>query len=692
MPEFVEGFLAEADEYLSSANVQLVAIDAALRQGQASPRPVRELFRALHTIKGLAAMVGVEPVVDIAHELESMLRDADAAGGRLEAEALELLVRGVRAIEERVRALANRQPVPAPPGELVQALAARHHGITGGRSAATLPADLPPALAGALDSSEREQLRQGMARGQRAIWTEFIPSPDRVARGVTITRVLEQLTGLGEMVKVLPRAAPETPGNLAFTLLLLTDADDERIAAVVETRAIAELPADADAPERSPLPEEDDEDGYDAQLHRYVRIDVDRLDDALEKLSSLVVSRFKLARAITALTERGMDTRDLRALFAEEGRQLRDLRTAIMQARMLSLADMLQRVPLLVRGLTRGTEKSVALRMRLDRAELDKSVAEQLFPALVHLVRNAVDHAIEPREERRRAGKPEEGCITIACDDVSGAHLTLTVADDGRGIDDERVARAAQRPVPTSPEQLLELLCQPGLSTREQVSRTSGRGMGMDIVKRTVQGLGGSLALHTAPGVGTRFTLRVPLSVTIVDAFAFSAGAQSFVTPVAMVEEIIDITATRMVQPPALRPGAVAAPLIERRGATIPLVGLHSLLQIRGPAPPASKALVVQRNGTAIAFAVSRLLGQYEVVVRPIDDPLVRVKGVSGAADLGDGRATLVLDLVALGELLLGDRLPDRRTVAGADPMTATRTREPQTTGAWSTGAGSTGA
>jgi two-component system chemotaxis sensor kinase CheA len=280
-------------------------------------------------------------------------------------------------------------------------------------------------------------------------------------------------------------------------------------------------------------------------------------------------------------------------------------------------------------------------------AEIDKTVAERIFPAVVHLVRNAVDHAIEPAEERRALGKPEAGTLRISAIARSEAQLELDIVDDGRGGPAAGVARRLQKDLPASDAELLEMLCTPGLSTRDQASATSGRGMGMDIVKRTiVDELGGELHLETRPGQGTRFRLRVPLTITIVDAFTFESAGERFCVPVALVEEIVEVDHARLIRPPGVSSASPQLGLLERRGETLPFLHLGRLLarDVGG----AGKALVVRRHGEVIAFAVDRLLGQQEVVIRPLEDPLVRVPGVTGSTDLGDGRLTLVLDPHAL--------------------------------------------
>ncbi|KYF68560.1 chemotaxis protein CheA [Sorangium cellulosum] len=673
--EFVAGYLVEVEEHLSASTANLLAAEAAVRTGESNPKVIRELFRSLHTIKGLSAMVGVEPIVDIAHGMETVLRAADRAAGRLSAPSIEVLVRGLRAIEERTRALANKQPVPPAAPALLDALSSLDV------AAAPLPPpptiSVEPEILAKLGSSERMQLAQGVAGGRRALRVDFVPSPARTAEGINITSVRERVGKIAEIVKVIPLSVPASdgaPGGIAFALLVLTSAPDEELARAAAADGVRSLTVSTPVPlaVADPFEQEHDEPAErEPQLRGVVRVEVARLDDALDKLSALVVTRFRLARAAAGLRARGVDVRDLAEILREHDRQLRDLRGAIMRARMISVTELLERVPLVVRGLGRTTGKEVRIEIDAGKAELDKAVAERIFPAIVHLLRNAVDHAIEPPAERRRLGKPEEGVIRVSCFERSNNQLELCVADDGRGIDRALVARRAGRPAPETDAALLDLITLPGLSTLDQATKTSGRGLGMDIVRRiAVEQLGGELSVSTARSAGTTFTLRIPLTLTIVDAFSFLCGDQAFVTPVAAVEEVMEIDPARLFRGPApgRAQGATELPapgrarggtelpapgrarggteLIERRGEVVPLIDLGALFEL-GPLG-ASRALVVRRSGAPFAFGVTRVLGQQEVVVRPLEDPLVKVPGVSGSTDLGDGRPTLVLDLVTL--------------------------------------------
>jgi two-component system chemotaxis sensor kinase CheA len=378
-----------------------------------------------------------------------------------------------------------------------------------------------------------------------------------------------------------------------------------------------------------------------------VRVELARLDDLQDQLSLLIVSRFRLDREIAALAERGHDVRRLREVALLQARQLRDLRRAILRARMVRVAEVLEPLTLLVRSLARSSEKTVRLEVDARDTELDKAVADRLLPAMVHLVRNAVDHAIEPAAERVLRGKPVAGTIRVSCTEIAGNQLELVIRDDGRGIDRAAIASRAGRPI-AGDAALLDVLCSPGFSTRDVATRTSGRGLGMDIVRRiAVSDLGGELRLATAVGEGTVFTLRVPLTIAIVEVFSFLCGSQSFVVPVAAIEEIFEIDEAGTA-PPSAAGGRSQVSLVERRGRAIPVFSLGVELAIDDGAA-ARKALVIRRNGEPVAFSVDRMLGRQEVVVRTIDDPLAQGPGIAGATDLGDGRPTLVLDLAELG-------------------------------------------
>jgi two-component system chemotaxis sensor kinase CheA len=672
LAEFRTAFVAEADEQLAMANAKLLLIEESQKRGDKNPRAVRDVFRALHTVKGLAAMVGVEPIVAIAHKMESALRDADRAGGALPRGSVDVLLEGVRAIDHRVRALDRGAPVPEPPRPLLAALdSLESYGAASNATPRRLLLDA--ALDEKLAPFEREQLLRAGDEGHRALRMEFAPSPERAEAGFTINSVRDRLGAIAEIVKVLPRAVPPSAGaatGLVFVLLVTTAATDddlaaaggvarETIASVVDTEGTAgaasvtnalandTLDGDGDlAPDALDVPE--------GPRGSILRVDVALVDDAMDRLAALLVTRSRIGAVIAKMKANGVDTREVGQIVHENARQLRDLRKAILQVRMVPVAEILDRMRLVVRGARRDTGKSVRLEVDTGGAELDKSVAERVFPAIVHLVRNAIDHGIESPSDRVRAGKPEEGVIRIASIARANTRVELSVQDDGRGIDREALAKRSGRSSSIEDAALLDLLCEPGFTTKDEATTTSGRGLGMDIARRiVVDQLGGELEVRSELGVGTTFIMKIPLTIAIIDAFALECGGagqrQKFVVPVSMVEEIIEIDRARVVPLPGeTRDARIRViGMVERRGETMPLLDLAGVLGME-PSVTAAKAVVVRRGGEPIAFVLDRVLGQQEAVVRPLVDPLVQVPGVPGATDLGDGRLTLVLDLVAL--------------------------------------------
>ncbi len=652
--DFLSGFLAEAGDHLRSVHANLLLVDAAVQKGVAAPRAVRELFRSLHTIKGLAGMVGIEPIVEIAHAMETVLRAAERAAGRLPAGAFEPLLEGTNAITQRVGALGEGSAVARAPQGLLERLAAIDVGSV--RHLPDRPSlDFSPALEAKLGAVEREQVAAAIASGLRVAEITFAPSPQRAADGISITTVRGRASDVGEIIKVVPVAAARdgAPSGMIFLLLVATSRDVVELAAAVglDPSEIRRVEASAAAP--TVLEDAEPIGGEATGTTGIVRVSVERVDQALDGLSALLVTRMRLGLEMDRLAAAGADVRELRRVAHDITRQLAEMRRAVVGLRMLSVAELLEPLPLLVRGLRTTTGKDVGVTVDAGYVEVDKAVAERLWPAIVHLVRNAVDHGIESAEDRRRVGKPERGNIAVRCVQVGSGRIEVTIEDDGMGVDRGQVAARAGGDAPESDAALLAVVTRPGFSTRDRADATSGRGMGLDIVRRAIEGLGGELMLATTPGAGTRFTLRVPVTIAIIDVVAFECEGQTFLVPVASIDELIEIAAGNTITGPVLRGREAVARLVPVRGVAVPLIDLGEALGLRrGVSAP--KAILVRRDERPLAFGVDRLLGHHAVVVRALRDPLVTVRGVTGATDMGDGRPTLILDLAALAPSIHG--------------------------------------
>jgi two-component system chemotaxis sensor kinase CheA len=380
----------------------------------------------------------------------------------------------------------------------------------------------------------------------------------------------------------------------------------------------------------------------------FVRVDLARLDDLMRLVGDMVVTRARLEDTLQRV-ERHVPFQEWRNLQDHSGgleRQLRDLREGVMRVRLVSVGEIFRRMPFVVRDLARDNGKRVLLDLVGQSTEIDKFLIERMMDPILHLVRNAISHGIEMPEERVAAGKPAEGTIRLAAA-TAGESVVLAITDDGRGIHTDAVAaraRAAGMLVPDGPidaRALLDILASSGFSTREEADRASGRGVGMAVVRASVEELGGALAVESVPGRGTTFRITLPLTLAITDAIITHVGSQIYVVPQSAVREVIEVDAR------AIRP-IERNELLTYRGGTLPIVRLANVFGIRADDKPRYHAIVVGQGPSAIGVLVDRIAGQREIVVKAISDPLIRVEGVSGATELGDGRLVLIVDVLAL--------------------------------------------
>jgi two-component system, chemotaxis family, sensor kinase CheA len=655
--DFRSSFLAEAEEHLQVIEHSVLELDSDLQSGEPDPRRLRELFRAAHTIKALAAMLEFEPVVELSHRMESILRALERHSLPFTQMVVDGLVDGARSLAsmlDDIRAERNLQF----PTTLLQRLDAL----------ANLAASPSPQQAeDSLSGYEQSQVDAALASGKSVYEARFTPTAESVQRGISINSVREELERQGQVVRIRPEMSP-SGGGVSFVLLVATDMPASTLAArtgleeaqfrAVERERAAEQPAmivETSAPRSS-----------------VVRVEIGRLDELMRLVGELVISRARIARATSELE---LGARRDTIYSIQEGsqqmeRQLRTLRDAIMRVRIVQVREAFGRMPLAVRDSARAAGKQVRLEMSGEETEVDKMLVDRLIDPLTHLVRNAVDHGIEAPAQRRAAGKPEEGTLRLSAQQ-SGDWIVIQVSDDGRGIDRDRVAAKAValgfsgEEILESDEALLRALCHPGLSTREEAGRTSGRGVGMDVVRQRVREMNGTLDLSTKQGAGSTFTLRLPLTLIIVEALIARSGGQRFAIPISTVEEVAELP----------RDGIVAfngSRIVQHRGEVLPLLHLNQAFHLREDRPdrPYHHALIVMVGGVRWAVTLDQMLGEQEVVVKALSDVLARTPGVIGATDLGDGELALILDI---SELVRHYREPGHSAAAPEENSSARR-------------------
>jgi two-component system chemotaxis sensor kinase CheA len=642
--EFLEDYFAECDEHLTAVRRDLLTLESFVDRPDVDWLLLDKLLRSLHSIKGLSAMVGVVEAEQLAHQMESYLRALHQAQWAVTTEAVDALIAGTKMLEQVIATLRTGQPTPE-----VAPLMAQLEAITPSPaqpSPVTPPATSPAPLA----PNVEESVRLAVAHHPDArIWCfTFTPSPALAARGITVDDIRSRLQRVGELLHAAPSVTAE--GDILFEFIVASQADETDFAAWSEDGLSWMLYETPPSSPSAPLREE----GSTPLLivpSSVVRVDLARLDELMQMVGELVIIRTRLEDSLHGL-KRDMPPpqwRGLQEINLALERQLRDLREGVMRVRMVPIGEVFERMRFVVRDLARESNRHVILELSGQKTEIDKMVVERMMDPLLHLVRNAVSHGLESAEERLAQGKPAEGNIALRATTL-GDTVVIEVEDDGRGIDAQQIAARARSlnmrdtAAPLDADALLNVLCAPGFSTREQADRASGRGVGLSVVKETVEELGGSLALNTQVGQGTRFTIQLPLTLAIMDALIVLVGGQTFAVPLPPVREIIEVDPTSVTV-------MDKDEMLSYRDGVLPLVRLADLFGLEEQFERAFYALVVGSEPKWTGLAVDHLLGQREIVVRAITDPLVQVPGIAAATELGDGRPILILDVAALARV-----------------------------------------
>src|SRR6266566_4562889 len=569
LSQYAELFLAESREHLSACNQLLLEWE----RSPAAREPVAGLFRAVHTIKGMAATMGYARVADIAHRAESVLDALRRGSSAVTDELVQLLFRTVDALEKAVElSVTGRER------ELdVAALLAELEGV-GTRLApgAARPSAPVPAPAG----PEVEREGGGRAEGAGRL-VQVTLRAEAALKGGRALVALRKAQALGAVHAVSPPLAAfeaeDFDGRFAFRLE--SGAAAAAVVAAIQSAGDVEHVAVAEAEGAGPQLEAGAAAGEGGRT-RHLRVELRRLDSLMDLIGELVIARGRLNELAARARDPAIDD-----IAIHVSRLSTDLQAEIIQARMTPVWQVFDRFPRLVRDSARQLGKQVALRVEGKEIELDRTILDELGDPLMHLLRNAVDHGIEPPAERRKAGKKPEGEIVLSAV-RERASVMITIADDGRGIDRADVLARAQRDgfvdahaEALSDDQLLRVLARPGFTTAEAVTSVSGRGVGIDVAMTRLRALGGTLVVRTEPGKGTSFVLRLPVTLAIVRALIARVGDERYALPLTYVSETVELGAA----PTTTVEGRDAIVLRDR---VVPLVHLRRLLDVSEDAAP----------------------------------------------------------------------------------------------------------
>ena len=644
----VETFRQEAQDLLEEIEQGL--LDLAHRpqgNGTGDRDLVDAVFRGLHTLKGSGAMFGFDALAAFTHHCETAF-DRVRKG---EVAATPELVGAVLAAQDHMRALAEGRPAPDAVGE-------------------ALLADLHRVVEAAGRPTSAETVSEpGLNRWR----VRFSLPADALVNGTRPLPLLDELRELGECAVVaVTDATPDfdvlvpTECHLAWDVTLVTrhgrDAIEDVFIFVIDDMTLdiqdmnpavdpevaaeaAETVIESPAVTASVETAAGEVRGAKASGDT-VRVPAERLDEMMDRVGELVIAQSRLKQLAASSSDIA-----LRAVAEEIERLASEMRDTMMVVRMVPIAQLFSRFRRLIHDLARDTGKSITLSTEGEATELDKTVIERLADPLIHLVRNAADHGLETPGQRLAAGKPEAGQVVLAARQ-SGAEVVITITDDGRGVDRARVRAKAEENGLIQPGQvlsdneLLQLIFAPGFSTAATITNLSGRGVGMDVVKRTIEGLRGSIELTSTPGRGSVVSLRIPLTLAIIDGLLVRVGTSRYVIPLASVEECVELSVEQDLR-------STGRSLITLRDQLVPFIRLRQMFATGLEPDPHQKIVVVSTGQERVGLVVDQILGDHQTVIKALSAFHAEVGAFSGATILGDGGVALILDiahLVAAGQ------------------------------------------
>jgi two-component system chemotaxis sensor kinase CheA len=632
-------FIAESRELLEQMENALLAV------ADDGADAVNAIFRAAHTIKGSAGMFGLDPVVDFTHVAESVLDKVRDGHVPVTDELVALLLACCDHIGALVDAVESG--TVAHDAALLDAgapLTAALQGYLDGSAAPVAGAGSATAAASATATAASAQAAGGMQEWDISL--RF--GADVLRNGMDPLSFIRYLAQLGSITRVdlladrLPAAGEFDPEScyLGFEIGFASNESQATIDGVFDfVRDDCEIriaPVAIPVAEAAPVRQRQAQEARPQQEKRTVRVDADKLDRLVDLVGELII-----AGASTNLVARRVQDAELLECASTLSGLVEEVRDSALQLRMVKIGATFKRFQRVVHDVSRELGKDIRLEVNGEDAELDKTVVEKIGDPLTHLVRNAMDHGIEAAELRAARGKPAQGLVSLNAYHDSGS-IVIEVSDDGGGLKRDRIlAKGIERGLvepgrQLSDKEIFNLIFEPGFSTAEQVTNLSGRGVGMDVVKRNIVALRGSVEMASQEGVGTTVTVRLPLTLAIINGFQVGVGKSTFVIPMDMVEECIEFRE---------QPGC---DWVDLRGQPLPYLRLRERFGLAG-APARRQSIVVVRYGSSKAgLVVDNLLGEFQTVIKPLGKVFAGARFLSGSSILGNGDVALILDMAAL--------------------------------------------
>ena len=698
----LQEFLSEAQEIVEAFNRSLLKLDEERSSGRYDPEALNDAFRSVHSLKGLSGLFGLNRLTQLAHNLESLLDALRLGKVALSPEVLDLLFEAV----EEFHRLVGEAHNPTSTGETaaVGELHARIDRLVHKKEAAAPDApwggyDLDSNLTSVLTEYEEHRLRENIKQGR--LLFRIHASFDLLTIDKGLEELKARLKPVGEVITYLPSAESSDADKIDLDVILGSLGEEPVVAAALDgmdvlLKAVPRVGARKAAPEAQPEAPEvqaaitvgpsqsrgealgssmtppprmmepaaagatqaEDLDERPVSLRsvsQTVRVDIRKLDYLLNVVGELGLVRAGVQAILDELRADKQRTDLARTLHREVrslGRKLDELQAGILEVRMVPLGQVFDKLSRVVRKISREANKEIRFVISGAETELDKLIVEELSDPLMHVIRNCVDHAIEPAAVRARAGKPETGTIAVQAAQ-RGNHVVIVVEDDGAGIDGTKlVTRALERGIldehtaaELSRREVFNLMFVPGISTKDVADEVSGRGVGMDVVKTNIARLSGIIDVESDPGHGTRITITLPITLAIIQALIIRAAGRTYAVPLNAVLESLLITPEDVLT-------VERREVINLRGSTLPILRLEDAFRLDRdkPRPRKSYVVVVGLAQHRVGLVVDELHGQQDIVIKSLGKALDGIPGVAGATELGNQQTVLVLDVAALVE------------------------------------------
>ncbi|MDF2954989.1 MAG: Chemotaxis protein histidine kinase CheA [Candidatus Alkanophagales archaeon MCA70_species_2] len=645
--KYLQVFLDETGEHVQT----LIHAVLSLESGDADA--VHEAFRAAHTIKGMAASMGFRYMEQLCHALENVLDSIRNNRVDATSEVVDVLLESAATLEELLQNIETQgQEVTTDAEaetEISTLLSKLDACVSASADSMSADAEGAASVTKSCESDAVEEKTEKREGRNRTYEITVVLDKSCMFKGARGFLILKGLSEVGEIVKTTPppQDIEEERFDFEFKVVLVTDADEADIKRVLN--AIAEIEC-VKVRELQEEPQETKQARTEKSKKREegirsVRVGIEKLDTVVNLVGELVINKGRLVQIA-----RKYGIKELGDTMSIVERTITDLQYEIMQMRMVSVEHIFNRFPKLVRDLCRKLSKEVEFIIEGKEIELDRTVLDEIVEPLIHLLRNAIDHGIEPPEERERKGKNRKGRVRLTAQRERG-HVSITVEDDGRGIDVQKVkAKAVAKGLISEADaarlsnaDASALIFTPGFSTADAATETSGRGVGMDVVKSKVEALGGTVEITSEKDCGTRITLRLPLTTAIIQALLISVGDELYAIPLSSVVEVVrwsDLNGNvRQLH---------GEQVMLLRGSLLPLLSLRCLLELPNGEEKPNAVVVVERSGEKLGLFVDSIIEQQEIVVKPLGKLLQGVKGLSGFTILGDGRVVPILDVLTL--------------------------------------------